>query len=376
MPKLLERRTDDELAADLRRIWYSPSGFGGAQATLDKLRKEGKTASIPRIKKWLAKQEIVQAVKKTEKQRSGLRFSVGVPNEMHQIDLLALPNDHGYKYAMVLVDAATRYKAAVPLKTKTSKEVADALDSIYTDRKSPLKPPTLLVCDEGGEFKGEVATLMAEHKTRIRRSQPGHHRGQAFAEAFNRNLATRIFKYQDVQERQKSGEVNRTWVSILPEMVAAFNSEKTRLIGMSPEQAMKLPRVRQPTPLEGKTALSDMLPYGARARIRMSAEDQQGGVQRATDRKWSKKIYNIKSVLVSPDGPPLYFIEGQRHGFPAESLQVVRGIPEEPPIIAPPRAPASGIRRRAASAESAIGDNPIVWASARGRSVRRPARLR
>ena len=67
-----------------------------------------------------------------------LFFDVAVPNEVHQADLLFLPHDRPgrgrklYKYALTVVDVASRYKEAEPLVTKEAKEVADALSRIYS----------------------------------------------------------------------------------------------------------------------------------------------------------------------------------------------------------------------------------------------------
>ena len=46
-----------------------------------------------------------------------------VPNFAHMADLLFLPNDHGYKYALVVVDTNTRKVDAEPLKTNVDKEI-------------------------------------------------------------------------------------------------------------------------------------------------------------------------------------------------------------------------------------------------------------
>ena len=98
-------------------------------------------------------------------------FDVTVPNEVYQADLLFLPHDRPgrgrklYKYALTIVDVANIYKEAEPLATKEAKEVADALERIYS--RSPLKWPKLLQIDPGREFMGAVNTLLKKtwHKT-------------------------------------------------------------------------------------------------------------------------------------------------------------------------------------------------------------------
>ena len=125
-------------------------------------------------------------------------FTEDRPNAIHQADLLFLPHDRVgrkiYKYALTLVDVASRYKAARPLMSKFADEVAKAFTSIYKD--GPLAWPSTLMVDDGHEFKGVVSTLMSKHGARIRRAQPGHHRSQAFVESFNRRLAERLFRKQ------------------------------------------------------------------------------------------------------------------------------------------------------------------------------------
>ena len=118
-------------------------------------------------------------------------FTEDRPNKIHQADLLFLPHDRvgrkTYKYALTLVDVASRYKAARPLTSKLVDEVAKAFIAIY--KGGPLIWPKTLMVDDGHEFKGVVTTLMTMNGVRIRRAQPGHHRSQAFVESFNRRLS-------------------------------------------------------------------------------------------------------------------------------------------------------------------------------------------
>ena len=105
-----------------------------------------------------------------------------------------LPHDNDYKYALTLVDVASRYKQAEPLKTKSATEVASAFETIY--RRGPLRWPNLLQVDPGKEFQGVVASTMKHHSVTIRRGHTALHRDQAIVERFNRTLAERLFGYQ------------------------------------------------------------------------------------------------------------------------------------------------------------------------------------
>ena len=57
-------------------------------------------------------------------------WTVDKPNQIHQADLLFLPHDRvgrkTYKYALVVVDIASRYKDSEPLTSKESREISEA----------------------------------------------------------------------------------------------------------------------------------------------------------------------------------------------------------------------------------------------------------
>ena len=83
-------------------------------------------------------------------------------NQMHQADLLYLPDDNQstYKYALNVIDVASCLKASRPLKTRKASKVAEMLRSIY--KKSPLRYPNKFHVSGGTEFKAGVLKLMKE----------------------------------------------------------------------------------------------------------------------------------------------------------------------------------------------------------------------
>ena len=84
--------------------------------------------------------------------------------------------------ALTVVDVASRYKEAEPLTTKEAKEVAAALERIYS--RGPLKWPKLLQVDPGREFMGAVNQLLSKHNVEVRRGRVDIHRDQAIVERF------------------------------------------------------------------------------------------------------------------------------------------------------------------------------------------------
>ena len=100
-----------------------------------------------------------------------------------------------YKYALTIIDVASRYKIAIPLSSKYSSEVAKALQKIYK-RGSLLKWPKVFRVDAGKEFMGDVTTLLKKHNVTISRGKKDAHRSQALVERFNKTLSERLFGYQ------------------------------------------------------------------------------------------------------------------------------------------------------------------------------------
>ena len=175
---------------------------------------------------------------------SKTEIDVPVPNKVHQADLLYLPHDRPppsrktFKYALTVVDVASRFKEAEPLTTKEAKEVAAALERIYNG--SPLKWPKLLQVDPGREFMGAVNQLLSKHNVEVRRGRVDIHRDQAIVERFNRTLAERLFGHQyGVEMRLPDDKRSTEWVARLPAVISALNKEVTRLTGQKPIETIK-----------------------------------------------------------------------------------------------------------------------------------------
>ena len=104
---------------------------------------------------------------------------------MHQMDVLYLPWDKfkrkTYKYALTVVDVASRYKEAEPLTSKIASQVADAIKKIYG--RSPLTWPALARVDAGTEFKGEFKQLFRAKNVELIEGVPGVHRSQGIVKA-------------------------------------------------------------------------------------------------------------------------------------------------------------------------------------------------
>ena len=306
----------------MEKVYYSPSGFWKGYEAVDKLAK---TAGVSKkeAREWLQKQPIWQIYLPRPKYIPQARFDIEIPNEAHQADLLFLPNDGGYRYALTVADVASRFKEAEPLKSKRATEVSEAFQRIYS---RTLTYPKTLMIDPGKEFMGEVSKLMKSKGVVIRTGRVDIHKDQAIVERFNKTLAERLFSHQ-YNEEIKTGKQNTRWVKILPSVVQVINNESTKLIRMKPSKAVTLDRVKSKpsTPYHRPVGEDEkVLPIGTTVRFLYEPGEAEGDKrQRATDPIWSVTVHEIVQAYNKPSQPVLYYITEGKRGYVREELQVI-----------------------------------------------------
>ena len=231
------------------QTYCSDDGYWRGKSAIQKLSKAtGSTKE--EAERWLLKQPLYQIYLPPPKYIPRPNASMSLyakPNDIHQADILYLPHDKfkkkTYKYALNIVDVASRYKGSCQLTSKYAKEVSQAFQWIYEN--TPLNYPKTLIVDDGKEFYGDTTQLMEKHDVMIQRGHPSQHRSQGIVERFNRTLADRLFTYQYHKELEDPSKSNREWVFRLQNVVSSLNNEKTRLIGMKPVDAIKQTLVEQ-----------------------------------------------------------------------------------------------------------------------------------
>ena len=337
-----------KLNKKLEKIYYSPKGYWRGYSAIKRLSTVA-GVSEEEAKSWLKKQAMWQIYLPAPRYIPRPTFDVFVPNEVHQADLLFLPHDRlprgrkTYKYALTVVDVASRYKEAEPLTTKESAEVATAFSTLY--KRSRLKWPKLLQVDPGREFMGEVNKLMKSKNVQIRRGEKALHRSQAIVERFNRTLAEKLFGHQYAQEylsaaasskssNARSSSRSREWVARLPDVINSLNKESTRLTGKTPLEAIKLPEVKHLS--SSKSRPESLLPRGVKVRYLYQPGELEGGERRrATDPIWSLDLYEIRQVMGKD--PIVYYLHdatnsrAPKRGFVREELLVVPDDTQLPP---------------------------------------------
>jgi transposase-like protein len=253
-------------------------------------------------------------------------FTTNLPkDERHQADTLYLPNDNGYKYALVVVDVGTRMIDAEPLKNRDSLAAAEALHKIY--KRKILSAPTVITCDQGVEFKSEFKKYCTKNNIFVRYGKKYRHRQTALAEKANARISRPLFKRM-LEEEVLTEKTSRQWVSQLPKVVKQLNEERKKI---------KLEPEKETYECFGDDC--DLLEQGTIVRVILDApvdfltEDRLHGYSfRYTDTRWSKTKQTITKTFILPNQPPMYCLdEDENTSYTKGQLLVVDEKNEKKP---------------------------------------------
>ena len=239
-------------------------------------------------------------------------FKEGLINEA---DVLYLPKDGKYAFALVVVDSSSKKCDAEPITTVSSSHVVKAFEKIYA-RGIISYPKVKIIFDSGSEFKGDTNDYF---KTiNIRRGITSRSRQQSLVETKNRIIGDIIFRMQQLEEI-KTNETNTKWTKILPTIIKQIN-----------ERAIPVKKEISDDVLITKEN-HNLIPEGTNVRIALdypveiTGEKIKGSKQfRASDIRWSRKIYKIEHLLLNKGKPPMYLINNNdRVARTALQLQIV-----------------------------------------------------
>jgi len=148
-------------------------------------------------------------------------------HDLYQADLVEMishaKSNKGYKYLMTVINAFSKFAYAIPLKTKTGVEVARALAPILAKNKMKY-----LQTDNGKEYyNSSVQALLKKYN--VKHYSTYSEKKASIVERFNRTLKTRMY-------RAFTEQGNYRWLTLLPELVNAYNNSVHSTIGMKPRQ--------------------------------------------------------------------------------------------------------------------------------------------
>lgn len=170
-------------------------------------------------------------------------------NHRIHIDLLGpLPENNGFKYVLVMVDAFSKFLHLAPLQNKTMDAVAEEFFSSWI---ATLGIPHMVVSDLGSEFKNQLFTsLQRSFNFTHKFSSVNHPASNGQAESSVKETLRYIRKYVSGNE----------WLTLLPNVRLAHNTSFHSSIKTTPYQATFCRQPLIPTSIRSPKLL-DQRPY-------------------------------------------------------------------------------------------------------------------
>jgi hypothetical protein len=309
----------------LSDIYYdAKTGFIGSQklytrakAVQTALASQGKAVDSPIKKKqvmeWLKKQEVNQIHTPQPIKRSQYKTILG-PEGAYQADLMFLPKyrqqNKGFTIILTMIEINTRKAYAEPLKTKTGKEVGEAMRKIIKRLSTPI---VKLETDNGLEFLNPVIKKIIDNKILHQTFDEGNHRALARIERFHGTLKNMLSKYMTAKNSTR-------WIDHLSDFMDNYNSSVhsslSQVIGepVTPEDITpELERVIINEATQHNQSQVSSIKVGDMVRKRIGKH----AFKRADEPSFTKKVYEVMGRVGNQ------FDIGLKHPVSSLDLQVV-----------------------------------------------------
>lgn len=240
----------------------------------------------------------------------------------HQVDILYLPKDKKYSYALVVIDVFNSITDARPLERQEAPEIMGAMESIYAGPY--LHYPKYL--DADNQFGSQAfKDYCNSHNITLKLSKPYRSRQNAHVETTNGVIGKMIWQYELSKEISNQA-VNTSWVSVLPSIIRKINDNRIARIGktrgIEHAQSLSLAQFNRELQKKKDAALSSFkyyktytdIPMYSIVRIKLDkSEDYVSGKvikdKRMADHKWSADLYQVVDKYLLPNNPILYAVK-------------------------------------------------------------------
>ena len=199
--------------------------------------------------------------------------------------------NRGIKYLLTVIDVFSKYGWIIPLKNKTGKSTANALETIF--KQSSRKPVKLWV-DKGKEFYNkDVQKLVEIYSTE-------NEEKSSVVERWNRTMKDKMFKYFTANSTRK-------YIDILDKLVDEYNNTKHSSIKMTPVEASKFKNkytvIKNLYPKEEEIEDNDFkFKAGDKVRIVKKKKTFEKGYMP----RWTEEVFTISQRQYT--NPPTYKI--------------------------------------------------------------------
>ena len=302
----MSRRADDDEVEEeedddalMRRLYHDPAGVG-ALGGLERFYRRVK-ALRPSIRRadvadWLSGQD-AYTLHRAARQRFPRRQTiVGGSGQQLQADLMdtrshAAAND-GVNFVLTAVDCFSRKGWAVPVRSKSGENVAEALERVLGEQRFDR-----LQTDKGKEFyNARVAATLRRHGVDHFSTEDDVVKA-SLVERFNRSLRNRLHRYMTSRDSDR-------FVDALPLLVESYNETPHGATGLAPNdvnddnQALVFDRLYE-TGVDGRgrsivgRRAPVPLPIGTVVRLSKA----RGAFDRGYTDQWTTELFKVVETV-------------------------------------------------------------------------------
>jgi transposase InsO family protein len=181
---------------------------------------------MKRIIKHFGIDEKLTKVRLKQKDFNEIKYNVPmIENYNFMADVLHLPQTKkNFKYALILVDLATKEFDIEPMKTTQSEEAVTAMEKMFK-RKYIKKPKVSIQTDNGPEFGNNFTKYCYENNIFHKKTMPYRHQQQSMVESLNRQIGRILNGYMNRMEIE-TGVTYREWDDILVDLRKMLNEHR------------------------------------------------------------------------------------------------------------------------------------------------------
>ena len=288
---------------------YEANGFPGIAKLYSIVKQHKLKIPLKDVSDFVNNNEVSQLHKRTKKVK-GRHITTTGPQTEYQIDLLDMQkfakNNKGMKWVLICVDIFTRRAEAVAIKTKSTEDTLEGLETII----KKLGKPQIIASDNGGEFKGAVAKWLKHQHILHKTNEILDHKVLGIIDRFSQTLKNMLYKYFTKSQTTE-------WLTVLPKFIKAYNSTIHSSLGISPNDAEKYPtdtrNIHYKRMLDNSTAEESKIHIGDFVRVKKFKET----FDRGYTIKFSLTVYEVVDKKGS------YYILDNGKQYREEQLQVV-----------------------------------------------------
>lgn len=190
----------------------------------------------------------------------------------------------GYKYLLTVIDIFSKYAWAIPIKTKTGKDVAKAMKSVLVLGRVPKK----LHVDRGKEFYNKDFQALMQHYN-IELYSTFSNMKASICERFNRTLKSKMWKQFSLRGTYK-------WIDILKDLLNNYNASKHRTIKMKPEDVTRLNEKRVLRDAYGNYPVNRTRNIKFRIGDRVRVSKYKHIFEKGYTPNWTTEIFTVREV--------------------------------------------------------------------------------